>query len=65
MTKKEAIRIACIAINKRLDYEELMYSDDMYNKTKYIDQVWGYVSEASEIGLKSFRIKYREYDPKV
>lgn len=65
MNKKEVIRIACIAINKRLDYEELMYSDYMSNKTKYIDEVWKYVTEASEIGLKAFRQKYKEYDPKV
>lgn len=62
MEKKEMVYIASVAIEKNMDYETLLYSDYLYGNEKYIDDVWEYVEEAKENGMKSFREKYSEYE---
>ncbi len=62
MTKEEIIKAASYAIMKGLDYEELKYSDTMYGKEEFTDEVWDYVTEAKEIGLIAFREKYKDYE---
>lgn len=61
MDEKEMVWIASIAIAKRLDYEELMYSDYMYGNTDLMDDVWEYVEEATNIGMDNFAEKYSNY----
>lgn len=58
MEKIEMIRIAKRAIDKKMDYETLYYSDDMYGKEKLTDDVWEYVTECCEIGTTAFYEKY-------
>ena len=55
------IYVASVAIGKRLDYETLMYSDYMYGHEKLMDDVWEYVEEAEENGMKWFRETYKDY----
>lgn len=61
MDKKEMIQIAKIAIEKKMDYETLMYSDYMYGKESLMDNVWKYVIEAEEQGMEWFMKTYTEY----
>lgn len=61
MEKTEMLWIASCAIGKNLDYEELEYSDYMYGKTQFTDEVWEYVVECREIGTKAFYEKYKEF----
>lgn len=58
MEKDEMIKIAKVAIDKKLDYETLMYSDYMYGKEDLIDEVYDYVIECEEIGTTAFYKKY-------
>ena len=62
MNKQEIIYAASVAIGKRLSYETMKYSDDLYGHEDDIDLVWGYVEECEEIGKISFREKYKEYE---
>lgn len=55
------IWIASVAIGKRLDYEKLYYSDYLYNKTEFADEIWDYVTECDEIGQVAWKEKYKEY----
>lgn len=52
------LEIAKIAIYKRMDYEELKYSDYLYGQEHLVDDVWEYVQECYEIGTKAFYEKY-------
>lgn len=61
MEESEKVRIAMKAINKNLDYETLLYSDYMYGKEDFIEDVWSYVEDAKEQGLMWFRETYKEY----
>lgn len=61
MTEAEKIYAASYAIGKRLDYEELRYSDLMYGKEDLTEEVWEYVEECEEIGQVDFAHKYRDY----
>jgi hypothetical protein len=61
MTKKEMIRIALCAINKNMSFETLKYSDYMYGKEILTDEVWEYVTEASDMGMIWFNKTYNEY----
>ncbi len=47
-----------VAIVKRMDCEELKYSDYMYGKEEFTDQVWEYVEECENIGREKFKLKY-------
>ena len=61
MDKKEMIWIASVAIGKNMDYEKLKYSDYLYDRERFADEVWEYVSECRKIGEDAFREKYKEY----
>lgn len=58
MTKDEMLFIAKRAIDKRMDYETLKYSDYMYNKECLTGDVWEYVEECDRIGRTAFYEKY-------
>ena len=58
MKRDEMIRIAKIAIDKRMDYEKLRYSDYMYGKENMTDEVWAFVEECDAIGAVAFYEKY-------
>ncbi len=55
------LHIAKIAIDERMDYEALKYSDYMYGKESLTEEVWEYVIEAQEQGMHFFTEKYAEY----
>ena len=61
MNKKEQIQTALAAIRKKLDYEELKYSDYMYGKESLTENVQEYVEEYKEIGRIAFEAKYKEF----
>lgn len=52
------IQIAFRAIDKKMDYEQLKYSDYMYGKESLTPEVWEFVEECEEIGTKAFKEKY-------
>jgi len=58
MDKQEMIWIAKRAIDKRMDFETLKYSDYMYGKESLTDDVWEFVDECSRIGTDAFYKKY-------
>lgn len=58
MKEEEQIRIAKWAIRKRLDYETLKWSDELYGRMSEVDEVWEYVVECEEIGTIAFQEKY-------
>jgi hypothetical protein len=58
MQKEEMIKIAKKAIEKKLDYETLKYSDYLYGKEQFADEVYEYVTECEEIGTVEFYKKY-------
>lgn len=61
MEKSEMIWIASVAIGKKLDYETLNYSDYMYGKEDFTDDVYEYVIECDEIGMIAWKEKYKDY----
>jgi hypothetical protein len=61
MEKSEMIWIASVAWGKDMDYETLEYSDYMYGKEKFIDDVWEYVEELNDFGRIAFYEKYKDY----
>lgn len=61
MSEEEKVKIALTAIDKGLSYEDLYYSDYMYGRESQTEEVFAYVNEALEEGLKSFRKKYEKY----
>lgn len=60
MEKKQKIQIARMAIEKNLDFETLMYCDDMYGKEDHTEDVWEYVVEAREQGTNWFYETYQK-----
>ena len=58
MDERQMVYAASYAIGKHLDYETLMYSDEMYGKEDCIDDVWEYVTECEEMGKDAFRERY-------
>jgi len=56
------ISIAKTAINKRMDFETLKYSDDLYGKEDFAEDVWEFVEECDEIGSKAFYEKYPDIE---
>lgn len=60
MTKNELIQLAKRAVDKRWDYEQLKYGDDLYGKESLVDDVWEYVEEHDKIGRVAFDAKYAE-----
>ena len=61
MEKAELVYLATIADGKNYDYETMMYSDYMYGKEKYIEEVWEFVEELQTYGSLAFREKYKDY----
>ena len=60
MDKSEQIRIAILTVDKSYSYEDLHYSDYMYGKGSYTDNVWEYVTEIKDYGMISFKEKYED-----
>jgi len=58
MNKQEKQKLALKAIDKRWDFEDLKYGDDLYGKEHLVHEVWEYVEECEEIGIKAFKEKY-------
>ncbi len=58
MDQAEMLRIAKIALDKRMDYETLKYSDWMYGKESLTEDVWAFVEECEKIGTEAFYAKY-------
>jgi len=52
------VRIARRAVDKRWDYEQLKYGDDLYGKENLADAVWDLVEECGSIGRIAFDAKY-------
>ena len=61
MDKADMIYIASVGLVKNMDYEELMYSDYLYDKENMIDEVWEYVVEGRDDGITKFREKYKDF----
>ena len=61
MTKEEMIYLASKCAEKGWDYETLYYSDDLYDKEKFAEQVYEFVIEYRKEGSKAFREKYKDY----
>jgi len=61
MKKTEQIKIAIIAIEKNISYDDLYYSDYMYGNEIFTDDVWKLVLECKDIGLLKFKTHYKEY----
>lgn len=60
MTIREQIKLAKKAIDKKWDYEKLMYSDEMNGEKDFLNDVWDYVEESEKIGVLNFFIKYKD-----
>ena len=58
MNKSEILRLAKKAIEKRWDFEQLKYGDDLYGKECFADDVWEFVEECGRIGTVAFNVKY-------
>lgn len=58
MNKSEMARLAKKAIEKRWDFEQLKYGDDLYGKECFAEEVWELVEECERIGAVAFSAKY-------
>jgi len=58
MTEQEKQKLALKAVDKKWDFEDLKYGDDLYGKEHLAGKVWEYVEECEEIGIKAFKEKY-------
>ena len=56
----EMARLAKRAVEKRWDFEQLKYGDDLYGKEDCAEAVWNFVEECQEIGMTAFVKKYLE-----
>lgn len=63
MEQTEKLEIARIAVFKGWDFETLKYSDYMYGKEQFTDEVYDLVEECKKIGIDSFQTKYAEKQP--
>lgn len=61
MNKSEFIYLASIVIGKGYSYETMKYSDYLYGKENFIDDVWAYVLECQDFGKIAFYEKYKDY----
>lgn len=64
MDKSEMISIAKRAIEKKWDFEDLKYGDDLYGRESFTDEVWNLVEECEAIGTVAFDEKYKSETPK-
>jgi len=62
MEESEKIYLATKAFEKKWDYETLRYSDDLYSRESFAEDIWEYVEELEEIGTKAFKELYKDYD---
>lgn len=60
MEQAAMARLAKRAIEKRWDFEQLKYGDDLYGKEHLADDVWDLVEECQAIGMTAFEAKYPE-----
>lgn len=63
MEQSDKLKIAKIAFGKGWDFETLKYSDYMYGKEEFADEVYDFVEECKQIGLLRFQQKYSEKQP--
>lgn len=61
MEKQEILYMTTKAIAKGWNTDKLEYSDDMYGREEYTDEVSEYMDEYLEVGRKAFYEKYKEY----
>ena len=61
MTEADMIWTATVAFDKNLDFEQLKYSDYMYGNEDQADDVWRYVLEIRDNGIKWFYSKYADF----
>lgn len=61
MKKEEIIYLATKFFDKGWDYETCIYTDDLYNKEDFIDEIWDYVIELKDYGKIEFYEKYKEF----
>lgn len=61
MEEKEKIQIAYVALNKKMDYETLKYSDYLYGREVLVDEVWEIVLEAELQGMRWFKETYKDF----
>tara|TARA_R110000744_G_scaffold161893_1_gene278476 strand:+ start:91 stop:306 length:216 start_codon:yes stop_codon:yes gene_type:complete len=61
MEEKEKIKIALMTIEQNMSYGDLKDSSYTYGKSAHLsEEIWSYVTEASENGLLNFRNKYAD-----
>jgi len=60
MTHEEKVHLALRAIDKRWNFEQLYYGDDLYGHEDDADSVWALVDECLDIGRVSFKQKYEQ-----
>jgi hypothetical protein len=58
MERRELIKLAKRASDKKWDFEQLKYGDDLYGKEGFADDVWVFVEERDAIGSIAFDAKY-------
>ena len=61
MENSVKIYLATKAFSKNWNFEKLKYSDDLYNKEEYAEDVWEYVEEIYSIGTINFKEKYKDF----
>lgn len=59
MTQKEMILLAIKFAEKGYDYDQVKYSDDLYGKTEFAEDIMDYVVEYRETGSIAFRYMYQ------
>ncbi len=52
------VKLAKRATEKRWDFEQLKYGDDLYGKESLAHDVWEFVEERNRIGSDAFDAKY-------
>jgi hypothetical protein len=62
MTQEELIYNATVAFDKGYDFVKMKYSDYMYGKEGYMEDVWEYVIEIKKIGMLAFKEKYKGFN---
>ena len=60
MERNEKIKVAVKAVEKKMTYEQLYYSDYMYGFENQTDYVWDFVGEIEQYGLIAFKAKYKK-----
>lgn len=61
MELEEILWIASKFANKGYDFEKMKYSDDLYGREGFADNVWEYMEEFKDIGRIRFYEKYKAF----